>query len=96
MFNAIGSLIARGASAFAGAGGFLSNRLSGALDRGADRFLDSGLNMGFNGVLGKIFGGPEGPPSAGQMGYDAKQFFDNAFPGTNAWERLGNSSPTGS
>lgn len=58
--------------------------------------IGSGLFGAAGGALGgKIFGIPE-PKSAAQLGRDTYDYGENAFPGTNPWERLGSSTPVGS
>lgn len=49
-------------------------------------------------VTDKVFGVPKppSPPSGYELGTQAKDYFDRAFPGTTVFERLGVNSPTGS
>lgn len=53
----------------------------------------AGLNTGFNALMDRY--GSRDPKSAGELGSDSKKFMDQAFPGTNPWERLGSQSPAG-
>lgn len=64
----------------------------------ATQGISSGINMGIDRLSNKFFGGGDSGfagPSGADMGKSAKDYFDNAFPGTNPWERLGTSAPAG-
>ena len=62
--------------------------------------LGLGLGFGAGGGAGAAIGQRVGdfitpPRTAAELGRDAQQYFDHAFPGTNAWERLGSSQSPG-
>jgi len=67
-----------------------SSLLSSLIKRGTETASDS--------IMNKIEGvpTPPDPMSMGETGAQYNQFLNNAYPGTNSWDRLGASSPIGS
>jgi len=43
----------------------------------------------------KVYGVAQGVPQGSELGRQAKDYYDQAFPGTNPWERLGAGNPSG-
>lgn len=85
-----------GAGASAAGGGMLAglgSALGGSLVTSAGSSLGGGLMDKMFNNSKKIPGIPM--PSGTEQGNTALDYFNTAFPGTNAWERLGTSSPTG-
>lgn len=70
------------------AGGQIGEQIGGY----GDKYFERGLNKGFDAYADKLLTSERSPAEEGAA---ANAYLANAYPGTNPWERLGSSSPTG-
>ncbi len=75
------------------ASGFLMGGPWGAAAGGALGGAAGGFGVGGGGP--SSIGGITGPGGGAKAGTEARGYYDEAFPGTNAWERLGAGNPIG-
>ena len=75
---------------------FFSSLLGGVFGQKLLGGLGGGIGGGIGGAIGQRFADLITPPqTAAQLGRDAASYYNNAFPGTNPWERLGSSQSSG-
>lgn len=93
-----------------GFGSFFKRAVSGAISGGVSGFMMGGgpasalAGAALGGASGALAGGPSatggitglGQGQGASSGREARSYYDEAFPGTNPWERLGAGNPMGS
>lgn len=75
------------------ASGFMMGGPYGAMAGGALGGASGGFGIGGGGP--SSIGGITGPGGGAKAGTEARGYYDEAFPGTNPWERLGAGNPIG-